>query len=61
MNGDDSRSKDGEECKKHLKRVMFKSEKLKYNFDAVNLRINKCLKTKLLKFNIFYIRNSLHH
>jgi len=40
-----------------LKVIMFKNikKKLKENFDAetVNLRINKCINAKLLKFNIF--------
>ena len=39
-----------------LKVIMFKiMKKIKDNFDAetVNLRINKCINAKLLKFNIF--------
>ena len=38
-----------------------KCKKLEYNFDAVNLKINKYLNAKLLKFNMIYIRGSLHH
>ena len=38
-----------------------KCEKLKYNFDVVNLRINKCLKAKLLKFNMFLHQKLTHH
>ena len=38
-------------------------KKVKYNFDfeIVNLRINKYINAKLLKFNIFYTRGSRHH
>ena len=41
---------------KHLESYnVQKYEKIKDNFDAetVNLRINKCINAKLLKFNIF--------
>ena len=42
---------------KHLESYNFQKhkKKLKENFDAetVNLRINKCINAKLLKFNIF--------
>ena len=38
-------------------------KKIKYNFDVetINLKIDKCLNAKLLKFNMFlhYILNSL--
>ena len=51
----------GENAKTSKKSNVKKCEKLKYNFDAVNLRINKCLKIKLLKFNMYYIRNPIHH
>ena len=38
-------------------------QNIKYNFDAetVNVRINKCLNVKLLKFNMLYTRSSIHH
>ena len=43
--------------RKHLEsyNVQKYKKKLKENFDAetVNLRINKCINAKLLKFNIF--------
>ena len=36
---------------------------MKYNFNAetINVRINKLLNSKLLKFNMLYIRSSVHH
>ena len=47
---------------KKSEKVMWKNvKKLKYNFDAVNLKINKYLNAKLLKFNMFYTRSSLHY
>ena len=45
--------------KQHLKRIMFKIlKKIKYNFDyeIVNIRINKYINAKLLKLNMLYMR-----
>ena len=38
-------------------------KKVKYNFDfqIVNLRINKYINAKLLKLNMLYMRGSHHH
>ena len=36
-------------------------QKINFNAETVNLRINKYLNAKLLKFNMIYIRGSLHH
>ena len=38
-------------------------KKIKYNFavETVNFKIDKFLNAELLKFNMLYIRYSLHH
>ena len=54
-----------ERVKKHLKsyNVQKYENKIKYNFDVetINLKIDKCLNAKLLKFNMLlhYMLNSL--
>ena len=54
----------GEQCSTLLKKNnVQKYENMKYNFDAetVNVRINKSLNAKLLKFNMLYTRSSVYH
>ena len=46
-------SKYGKKTKKHLKSYNVLKEKNNFDAETVNLRINKCINAKLLKFNIF--------